>query len=427
MKNILDYGAIGDGKTVNTTAIQRALDDGGLVTVPAGIFVTGTLYLRSHGGLDIQAGAVLKASPNPTDYNADDFCPQNQIFAGEMASGAHLIVAVEQEDITLQGGGVIDGNARFWLNELDMVGGRIGYKYPPWRMGQLIFFCESREIAVHGLRLFDASHWSLFFHGCQEVRVQNLHIDADMAGHNGDGIDVDCCQNVMISGCNIQGSDDCITIRAYGTALKQPRPCEHVTVSNCILRTHEVGIRLGVGDGLVRRVLCSDIIIRGASVGVNVCSRWRNTTSGVTVEDASFHDFYIDCERPYNITNVVSYIPGDSDSLPGALSRLDFRHWRGRASRTAVLHEIGGGIIRDVRIEDFDLEFHGDNDHATPEGSRWCHDGGIINTDPFWNCGGDNIRMDDIRVRWGEDATNWNRETEGRQIPWICHRYASKR
>ena len=96
MNNIIDFGAIGDGITLNTKAIQEAINAGGMVYIPAGVFRTGTLYLKSNGGLHLAPGAVLLASENNADYNDDDFCPQNCVFKEEHVTGGHLIAAIEQ-------------------------------------------------------------------------------------------------------------------------------------------------------------------------------------------------------------------------------------------------------------------------------------------------------------------------------------------
>ena len=116
---------VADGQTVNTPAIQRAIDDGGIVHFPAGTYLSGTLYLKSSGGLDLAPGAVLLASPDKADYNASNFCPQNRGDSPEKnwnawekkmtrpmdwVSGAHFIVAVGQHDIVIRGGGTISGN-----------------------------------------------------------------------------------------------------------------------------------------------------------------------------------------------------------------------------------------------------------------------------------------------------------------------------
>ena len=91
MRNVKDYGAVGDGVSLDTKAIQKAIDLGGTVYIPEGIYRVGTLYLRSNGGLHLAAGATLLASHERKDYNSDDFCVQNVVSASEKVTGAHLI------------------------------------------------------------------------------------------------------------------------------------------------------------------------------------------------------------------------------------------------------------------------------------------------------------------------------------------------
>ena len=105
--DVKEFGAVGDGVTKDTQAIQAALDAGGLVFFPPGTYLSGTLHLRSGGGLLLSPGATLLASPDPEDYNKDDFCPQNRVFQTEIVSGRHLIAAVEVKDIAICGGGRI--------------------------------------------------------------------------------------------------------------------------------------------------------------------------------------------------------------------------------------------------------------------------------------------------------------------------------
>ena len=148
MRNIVDFGAVGDGKTVNTKAIQAAIDAGGTVYIPAGVFVTGTIYLKSGGGLHLAPGAVLKASHDRADYNASDFCAQNYVYVSENMVGTHLITAVEQHDIFITGFGTIDGDSHYWVNENYMESYCAFYSHPPIennRPGQMIFFAECEK------------------------------------------------------------------------------------------------------------------------------------------------------------------------------------------------------------------------------------------------------------------------------------------
>ena len=180
MRNIRDYGAVGDGAALDTRAIQNAIDDGGMVDIPDGIYRTGTLYLKSDGGLHLAPGAVLLASHDREDYNADDFCPQNDVFTSEHVTGAHLITAIEQENITIEGHGKIEGEGHFWMNESNP----IPYapdEYAPndERPGQMIFLCECKNVHVTDVNILNGPYWHLFFHGCEDVFVRGVTIRGD--------------------------------------------------------------------------------------------------------------------------------------------------------------------------------------------------------------------------------------------------------
>ena len=140
------FGAVGDGIVNDTAAIQRAIDaaaaaGGGEVLLPAGTYRSGSLFLRTGVDFHLAAGAVLKAIPDPADYNAPDVAPQNRASprTGDNTSGGHLLLCVGQESVTLRGPGRMDGNAPVFLRMPD------GYHPPtnhdiPWRHGQMVWF-----------------------------------------------------------------------------------------------------------------------------------------------------------------------------------------------------------------------------------------------------------------------------------------------
>ena len=116
MNNVKDFGAVGDGKTSDTAAIQRAIEAGGEVIFPPGVYKSGTLYLRSHTGLRFEPGAILLSGGDEEQWNAPDFCPQNRTSEMEKNNGRHLIVAWQCEDVSIYGG-TIDGCYSHWLDE----------------------------------------------------------------------------------------------------------------------------------------------------------------------------------------------------------------------------------------------------------------------------------------------------------------------
>ena len=300
MNNVRDFGAVGDGITKDTAAIQKAIDAGGIVHFPPGTYLAGTLYLKSNGGLELEPGATLLASPDPQDYNAADFCPQNWFSVNEIASGGHFIVCLEQHDVVIRGGGTIDGNHKAFLNELEPNG--LWYKRT-WRPSQMLYFCESQNIWIDDVNLRNSPYWTCFLHGCEFATISNVHIHGDVHVANQDGIDIDCCRFVTVTNCVIDSSDDCITLRGDDARLSAPKPCEMVAVSNCVLKSgYANALRIGVGSGVVRNCTFSNIVITETRTAVCVISKYGpKSIKGVTISDVSFSNLQLDVERFLNL------------------------------------------------------------------------------------------------------------------------------
>ena len=411
INNVREFGATGNGINKDTAAIQKAIDAGGMVYFPPGTYLCGTIYLKSNGGLELAPGAVLLASPDKEDYNADDYVPQNQAYPDDQVSAAHLISAVECENVVIRGGGKIDGSARTWLNQVSWVMGREGYIYPPWRPGQLLYFCESSNITFQDVEIADAPYWALLFHGCEYIFIRNIRIINDLLGHNGDGIAIDCCRFVNISDCQIEGSDDCITLRGRAGLLKKKRDCEYVTVSNCILKTLESAIRIGVGDNScrVRHAVFSNIMIRGAYTGVCICSNWKAWAESPSVEDINCHDFSIEADRPFSIANYTCLSPSAKNiPRPGYIRQIQLRNWNGKAIQTANILANGGGKISSIDLQNIDIELHGENKNAATPGARSCHDGEPLLPAGVYISGAEKIKISDLRCSKAENAGIWN-------------------
>lgn len=338
MRNIKDYGAVGDGITLNTTAIQRAIDDGGTVYIPEGIYKTGTLYLKSNGGLHLAAGAILLASHDFSDYNEWDFCPQNSKCKAEFTNGKHLITAVGQENIFIEGQGAIKGEGSYWINEKMLMPGwpdpeniDFAVNDKNIRPSQMLFICECKNVKISGVSLLDSPYWHLFLYGCEDVTVNGLTIRGAGTRWTNDGIDIDACSRVTVSDCLIYVGDDGITLRAAGKGkyyglVNKENICENVTISNCIIHSHRAnGVRIGVGSGIIRDCTLSSLNIEAPNyAGFEINSKWHPTARLITtIENIICSDIRIKARKAFDI---ISAFGEDEITLPCFIKNIIFNN-----------------------------------------------------------------------------------------------------
>jgi len=299
---ILDFGAISDGITLNTKAIQNAINKcaesgGGRVSVPGGVYKTGTIWLRDNVELHLEFGAELLASENMDDYNDTEAYEQNFSSVKENWLGKHLIIAHEINNCAITGFGTINGNCQAFVVE----GRHPTKKTYGWchgisllkdedkqRPGQLICFIESRNIKVKDFTIINSPCWSCFIHGCEYVQVHGIKINNPIWMKNSDGIDIDSSRFVTVSDCIIQTGDDAITLRADEKKLKNKDiHCEYISITNCILSTGICAFRVGVGYGVIRHARISNITISGCLNIVQFCTAYDNNGK-VDIEDVNF-------------------------------------------------------------------------------------------------------------------------------------------
>ncbi|HQC51563.1 MAG TPA: glycosyl hydrolase family 28-related protein, partial [Lentisphaeria bacterium] len=425
MNNVRDFGAIGNGISKDTAAIQKAIDAGGIAYFPPGVYLSGTIYLRSNGGLDLAPGAVLLGSPDPEDYNAADFCPQNRASVNEIASGAHLITAIEQENIVIRGGGRIDANSPAWFAEMPMnPHSPIVYQRPPWRPSQTIFLCECKNLWIQNVELANAAYWSCFLHGCENATLSRLHIHSDHRVINDDGIDLDCCSKVTVSDCIIDTGDDGITLRGNSEPLKQKRACEYITVTNCVLRSgYANAIRIGVGSGIVRHSVFNNIVVYDTRTAICVVSKYsdREGVNGTTISDLAFRNLHVDVFRFLNLKLDNTSTP--KFPTPTTMERLVFSQITGRVELSTFVHGNGQGIIRDVTFADMRLcqGGVGPAPDRHPRG-RW----GCASTDAAFDLRhARDIAFERVRIDWENNGAGWTSEVKAENATFTaaptCH------
>ena len=355
--DVRDFGAEGDGVAKDTIAVQKAIDaahaaGGGEVLLPMGVYLCGSLFFKSGVDFHLAEGAVLKGSPDSEDYNATDVAPQNwgRLGSGDNISGGHLILCIEQENVTLRGPGKVDGNVGAFLKMPD--GSHPPTKLDiPWRPAQMIWFVESRNVTIRDIEIADAPYWSCFIYGCEDVVVEraNIHTVRNPHTYNGDGLDIDSSRRVRVTDCNISTADDAITLRAAGQGhLKNDGPCADITVSNCTFSSDRNAIRLGVGNGVIRDCSFTGIRIENTRYAVNAVGAWSRPEHGVDISNISFRDMQIDAKGFCKF-----YYKHATDSV---FDGIAFRQVRGRVREPSIFDDTPKRPFRNLVFEDVKLE-----------------------------------------------------------------------
>ncbi len=314
--SVKDFGAKGDGVSLDTKAVQAAIDcaagqGGGVVSVPAGTYVCGSIWLKSNIELHLDCGAVIKGSPDIKDYCSADCCPQNEAEpnGGDYISGGHLLLGVGVQNVTLSGPGRIDGNSDAFLLGPD---GKAYSKKKnvPARPSQMVWFVDSQDIRIKDLELADAPYWSCFILNCERVWIDGCYVHTrrkDYHTFNGDGLDIDRSKYVSISNCRIDTSDDCITLRASGAhLLADPKDCAGVTVSACNLSSSSNGIRIGVGEGHIHDAVFSNITISDTKTAFNIVGAYEKNGRGTDIDGILIKDIRVDSKELIRIHHMHS-------------------------------------------------------------------------------------------------------------------------
>jgi hypothetical protein len=266
--NVRDYGATGDGATLDTAGLNHAIEacsqaGGGEVLVPAGRYLSGTLHLRSHVTLFLAAGARLIGTTNLSQYeqpSVPSFMPEARWGKWHRA----LLVAENAEDVTVSGPGIIDGNKVF-----DPTGEE------HMRGPHTLVFVACRNFTIRDISIVDAANYAIFFQASDDVDIRNVKITGGWDGVHFRGAPDRWCHHVSISGCRFFTGDDSIAGRYW----------DNVVISDCTLNSACNGIRL---IGPATHLLVSSCVFYGPGQRVHRTSSRSNMLSGIILQPGAW-------------------------------------------------------------------------------------------------------------------------------------------
>ena len=298
--NVKNYGATGSKMDDAQKAIQSAVDacaksGGGTVYVPPGEYTSGTIHLRSHVRFLIDAGATLYASTDPTLYDMPT-----------------LFYAEDAQNITIEGRGTVDGQARYaWKQNMehyhdieinrvlaqawaDAHGRVLTRPYPTGRTNpHMVHMRRCKDVRIAGLSFLHSPSWTIYPYACERLVIDGVYIYTNpYEAVWADGIDPDGCKDVRISNCTIETGDDSIVLYSYdisGPAL----PCENITVTNCRLTSASATLKFcDCNINCVRNVTVDNCVITDSNRGIAFM-----ITMGGYVENVVLSNLVVNCHR----------------------------------------------------------------------------------------------------------------------------------
>jgi len=406
--NVREFGATGRKSDHAQESIQKAIDacsqaGGGMVYLPPGEYTSGTLFLRSNIRLFIEAGAVLYSSKNPEDF------PKRG-----------LLYAEDVENVTLEGRGMVDGQAEYEWRLTDM---RDWYIYPneleataagipllrsfPTKntVGHLVLFIRCTDVRITELNFLRSPIWTMHLWGCERVVIDGVYIRTSLKdGVWADGIDPDGCKDVHITNCTIETGDDALVF--YSSNIYGPaRPCENITVTNCRLTSSSSALKFCDGNqNAIRNVTIQNCVITDSNRGIAFM-----VFDGGVLENVVIANVTIECKRydwfwwgdgdPIHFNLIQrSEIDANVDKIteppPGIIRNVLLKNVFATGQGRCLIHGSTDSLLENVTFEDVRIELSYDPEAAPRK---------FVNAIQLENAR--NIKFQDFEVIWKDPGS----------------------
>jgi len=449
-RSVTEFGAVGDGKTLNTEALQKAVDavfeaGGGTLLVPAGVYMTGTVELKSNVNLHLDNGAVLLGSPNLDHYR-------------RYSNGTQLgiLFAQNAENISITGFGTVDGNGRAYVYPdrvkdlpvemkrftrqgeayLDtLLGIQDGPVVPFERLRpyQMVLMSGVTNLNMRDVTIKDSPFWAVHIADSDGVTVTGVRVRNSLLMANADGINMTSSRNVVLSDCDVIAGDDALAFSGYSVHHELPgyqdirHVSENITVSNCILQSRSAGIRVGgIDQNSMRNIRFDNIQIYGSNRGIGVFVHQDGSIdnlhfSNMTIQTRLHTGDWWGNGEPIHVS-VIQGAPVENEM--GRLTNVSFTNIDAEGENGILLYGDFPGAMKDIRFRDVRLmmrngplqDTYGGNfdlrPTVDPAKNLFMHDiPGIFIRH------GEDISFKDVSVRWeGPMHTNFKHGVWAEQV-----------
>lgn len=361
--DIVEFGAVADGRTLNTEAIQTAIDrcyeaGGGTVQVPAGVFLTGSIELRSNVHLFLSRGATLLGSTDIADYR--EHVPQLRSWTDRWLKHS-LIYGENLSHISITGPGTIDGQGAAFRVTTKLKPDR--YRNRPY----LLRLVNCRDVRVEGLSLRNSAMWMQHYFACEDLFIRSLKV-FNHANQNNDMLDIDGCRNVVIADCIGDTDDDGITLKSTSERIT-----ENVTITNCVLSSHANALKVGTeSHGGFRNISISNIVIKPSAVDSVIFGSPRGDggitlgcVDGGRLENVHISNVVIDGPRTPLFLRLGdrgrTYLPGQPRPAPGVFRNVTISDVsaRGAGALGCSITGIPGHPVQDITLSNIRFYYRG--------------------------------------------------------------------
>jgi len=394
--NVNDYGAKGDGKTVDTNAIQKAIDEcsnagGGTVLLSSGTYLSKPIVLRSQVTLHLDEGVKLKATDDPQDF----IKPGKTIETAKGSSDFSAFIGGKNlTDIAITGKGVIDGSGvRWWIPAEEARAKQSGYTSPRPR---LVLLENCKNVKIIGVSLVNSPSFHLVPKRCENLLIEGVTIRSPSIAPNTDAIDPSECRNVRISKCLIDVGDDDIAIKSGRQNPEHPdAACENITVSDCTF-IHGHGMSIGSETvGGVRNLLVENCTFERLASGIRIKSA---RGKGGIVENITYRNIIMNNVKiPISISAL--YDDSDADNAPQPFTALTPVFRNIRISNVIATSPYGTADIVE-RITDFLYYYYAYHDFLEPRSAGQI--AGLPESEVS------NIRLENVHIKAAHGMTIQN-------------------